>query len=81
MTFSIHWHPKAAKYVEKLPKEIAERILAKFDQLSEEPFRFLEHYEGDYYKFRVGEYRALIDVDVKNSVLKVQVFDKRERIY
>lgn len=31
MTYSLAWHPKAAKYVENLPKEIAERILKKFN--------------------------------------------------
>ncbi len=48
----------------------------------ENPFHYLEHYEGkDYYKFRIGDYRALIDVDFQNKSLKVQVLDKRGRIY
>lgn len=46
-----------------------------------EPFRFLEHFEGNGYKFRIGDYRALIDVDFEKKILKVRVFDKRERIY
>lgn len=81
MSYEISWHPQAAKYVEKLPHSIATRILDKFDDLAEDPFRYLEHFEGEGYKFRIGEYRALIDVDFDKKVLKVRVFDKRGRIY
>ncbi len=81
MRYEIIWHPKAAKYAEKLPNEISIRVLEKFDELSGDPFRYLEHFEGEGYKFRVGEYRALIDVDFEKKLLKVRVFDKRGRIY
>ena len=48
----------------------------------ENPFHFLEHYEGDdYYKFRAGEYRALVDIDFENKILKVQVLENRSKIY
>lgn len=81
MIYEVIWHPKAAKYLESLPKPIARRILLKFDEASKEPFRYLEHFEGPGYKFRIGEYRALIDVDFEKNVLKVRVFDIRGRIY
>ncbi|MEK6907380.1 MAG: type II toxin-antitoxin system RelE/ParE family toxin [Nanoarchaeota archaeon] len=74
--------PKAEKNLKKLPKELIIRVLNKFDELIKNPFRFLEHYEGqDVYKFRIGDYRALIDIDFKNKILFVRVFDKRGRIY
>jgi len=41
----------------------------------------LEHYEGQGYKLRIGDYRALIDVDNQRKILFVRVFDKRGRIY
>ncbi len=50
--------------------------------MKEEPFRFLEHFEGeDHYKFRVGDYRALVDVDFKNKILIVRALDHRKKIY
>ena len=50
--------------------------------ISENPFRYLEHFEGkDVYKLRIGDYRALVDVDFQNKILKIQVFDKRGRVY
>ena len=81
MNYEIVWHPKAAKYVEKLPQHAAKRILDKLDEVSLDPFRYLEHFEGEGYKLRIGEYRALIDVDLQKRILKVRVFDKRGRIY
>ena len=81
MTRELSWHPKAAKFVEKLPTSTAERILAKFDEVLRDPFKYLEHFEGDYYKLRIGDYRALIDIDFDKKILKVRVFDKRGRIY
>jgi len=82
MSYGIKWNSKPQKYLENLPKEISLRILNKLEEVKKNPFRFLEHYEGkDYYKLRVGDYRALIDVDFSNKILKIRVLDKRGRIY
>ncbi len=81
MTWQIIWHPKAAKYVEKLPKDTSVRILEKFDEVLGDPFKYIEHFEGEYYKLRIGDYRALIDIDFGKKMIKVRVFDRRGRIY
>ena len=64
-----------------MQRDIAKRIFDKIDSIKENPFHFLEHYEGEYYKFRVGDYRALIDIDFERKILWVRVLDKRGRIY
>jgi len=81
MSYTIKWTPKSAKALSKLSKDIALRIWNKTEKLRENPFRYLEHYEGNGYKFRIGEYRLLIDVDFENNVLIIRVFNKRGRIY
>ena len=82
MTYSVEWHPKVRKFLRKLPKDISKRIVLKVQEVRKEPFHYLEHYEGkDYYKLRVGDYRMLIDVDLKDKVLFVRVLDHRGRIY
>ncbi len=70
-------------FLRKQDKFIEDRLRKGLEKLKcENPFHFLEHYEGkDYYKFRIGDYRALIDIDFQNKILKVQVLDKRGRIY
>jgi len=81
MSYEIELSPKADKFLDKLSKDIALRILNKIKKLRENPFRYLEHYEGDYYKLRIGDYRALIDADFSNRKLIVRIIDKRGRIY
>jgi mRNA interferase RelE/StbE len=81
MTYQIEFSKQATKYIRDLQGNIKERIKSKFKEISEDPFRYLEHYEGDYYKIRIGNYRALIDIDFKRKILFVRIFDKRGRIY
>ena len=74
MNYEIEIGLKAKKVCTKLPKETALRLMKKLRQLK-------EHFEGGGYKFRVGDYRALIDVDFTRKVLVLRVLDKRGRIY
>ena len=63
MTYILKWHPQAYKNLERLPQEIVKRVINKFDVVIQDPFRFLEHYEGkDLFKLRIGDYRALVKV-------------------
>lgn len=82
MNWKIKWHPKAVKILEALSRDVKDRIIKRVDKLQDYPFHFLEHYEGqNYYKFRIGDYRMLIDIDFDDKVIKIQVFDHRKRIY
>lgn len=81
MSFSMDWDEKVLGFLGKLPKNISERIFNKVESIKDNPFHFLEHYEGKYYKLRIGDYRALIDIDFDKKILIVQVVDKRGRIY
>ena len=81
MSWEITWKPKSRRFLESLDNETASRILSKIDLLKENPFRYLEHYEGDYYKLRIGDYRALIDMDFENKIIIIEVLDKRSRVY
>lgn len=81
MSFAVLWHPKAAKNLESVPLKIRKRVLESVEQAALEPFAHLEHFEGEYYKLRIGKYRALIDLNFDQKTLIIQVFDKRERIY
>jgi len=81
MSFSIDWDEKALSFLKKLPKDISKRIFNKIDSIKDNPFRYLDNFEGKYHKLRIGDYRALIDVDTENKILLVQVLDKRGRVY
>ena len=82
MSYKVKLHPNVVKFLVKLPEDISERIKNKLKEIKENPFHYLEHYEGeDVYKLRIGNYRALIDVDISRKILFVRVLDKRGRIY
>jgi len=81
MTYQIKFSSQATKFIRKLEEYLKERIKLKFYEVSKDPFRFLEHYEGEGYKLRIGDYRALIDINRKDQILFVRVFNKRGRIY
>lgn len=81
MGFRIDFSSQARSFLKRLPKEISLRITKKFREMGKNPFRYLRHYEGKYYKFRIGDYRALIDVVFLDSILYVEVLDKRGRVY
>ena len=81
MSFLFKLDRNAEKFLNKLPQKEALRIIEKLEQIQENPFRYFEHYEGNYYKLRVGDYRALIDVDFERKILWIRVLDKRGRIY
>ena len=64
MTYEIEFSPQAKKFLKNLDKKESLRILGKFEEVKKDSFRYFEHYEGEYdYKLRVGDYRALMDVD------------------
>ena len=82
MIYRVKLHPKVNRFLEKCDKTLSERIKKKFRLLKENPFRYLEHYEGkDFYKLRIGDYRALIDVDNSRKIIFVRVLDHRSKIY
>jgi mRNA interferase RelE/StbE len=81
MGFEIKFSNQATKFFRQLQQDIQDRIKQKFHEVSEDPFRFLEHFEGDYYKLRIGDYRALIDIDLQRKILFIRILDKRGRIY
>ena len=82
MSFEVKFSKGATKFLRKLDKNVLDRIKSKFREVSKNPFRYLEHFEGqDWFKLRIGFFRALIDIDLERRILFVRVFDKRGRIY
>jgi len=79
MTYKIKFSSQAKRFIKMLDKKEALRILNKLKNIKEDPFRFLEHYEGKGHKLRIGNFRAIIDID--KDILYIRVFDKRGRIY
>ena len=84
MSFTIHVHKDVEAFLSKLDRYLAHRIRKRLERLKENPFRFLEHYESKditLFKFRIGDYRALVDIDLEKRIVSVRHLDHRKRIY
>ena len=77
MNYSVKVDKKAQDFLDKLPQNISLRIINKLEQIKENPFHFLEHYEGEYYKLRIGDYRVLMDIDFQRKIIWIRIIDKR----
>lgn len=73
---------KALHDLNKLEKETKERIWNKLQLCKENPFRFLEHLtEVKGFKLRVGDYRAIVDVDNSSKTIKILKVGHRKNVY
>lgn len=83
MMWKVFLSPDAQDFLNKQDKHVSERIKKGLEKLkTENPFHFLEHFESQgHYKYRIGDYRALVDIDFEKHLLKVQVLDHRSVIY
>ena len=82
MSYNIHWSCKADKFLEKLPEEISKRIVNKIDSIKDNPFHFVENYEGEsYFKLRIGDYRILLDIDTSAKLIEIRIVGHRGSIY
>ena len=82
MVYKIEFSSKAKHFIKKLQKDISDRLILKFKTIKENPFRHIEHYsEKGLYKIRIGDFRALVDIDINKEMIFVRVIDKRSRVY
>lgn len=73
---------RARKDIEKLSPEVAERIIKKLDYFvsMSNPLAYADHlnnYELGSYRFRIGDYRAVFDVEADKIVI-LKIGHRRE---
>lgn len=76
----------AAKFLEKLNKQIKERIEERLKKLGENPnpsdSKFIGRDSNDkIFRYRIGDYRALYKVKDKEKIVLVAKIDKRPKVY
>ncbi|MEK7087191.1 MAG: type II toxin-antitoxin system RelE/ParE family toxin [Patescibacteria group bacterium] len=82
MSYTIEWELNSAIELEKLPFDIANRILEKLEDAKENPEHFVEklRYMSEF-KVRIGDYRVILLLDKINKKLKIQMVGHRKSIY
>jgi len=82
MTWTAIWSDNAKKEIKRLSHDIQKRILDKTEDVEENPFQYLEKMTGQpFYKYRVGNYRIIVDVVNDKLILYLLKVKKRSRVY
>ena len=82
MTYRVIFDPEAIDFLEKAPKEISKRIWDKIISTKENPHHFFERLAGRKdHKLRIGDYRAIADIDDNEKRIEITLIDHRGRVY
>ncbi|MDO8656625.1 MAG: type II toxin-antitoxin system RelE/ParE family toxin [Nanoarchaeota archaeon] len=80
--YEVIFDDESIEFLNKIPREVKERIFNKIISAKENPFHFFERLTGrEDYKLRVGDYRVIADIDRGNNLIKVTVIGHRKNIY
>jgi mRNA interferase RelE/StbE len=82
MDFKLIFAASADKQLSKLPKSIARRIFLKCRKTKSDPMRYWEKVtDGEEYKLRAGDYRAVADIDFEQMKIEVILVGHRKNVY
>ena len=82
MTYSIVFSPPAQKQFDKIEKSVQDRILSSLDRLKVRPYEYVKKLSGyQYYRFRVGDYRLILDIINDKLIIIVIEVGHRKNIY
>lgn len=84
--FSVELSQKAWNFLEKLDKNLCERIKERLKRLEENPVpsdsKFIGRDNNDkVFRMRIGDYRALYKLKDEQKIVLITKIDKRPRVY
>jgi mRNA interferase RelE/StbE len=80
--YNVIFEKRALESLNKLEKQIKQRIWDKIQECKVNPFRFIRHLEEmPGFKLRVGDYRVIIDVNNSTETLIILKIGHRKNIY
>jgi mRNA interferase RelE/StbE len=82
MSFTVLLHPKAAKELERIGDATKARIMERLRDLKDNPERVgkvLRH--SNFWSLRVGDYRAIYEIDRTRSQVIVLFVGHRKNVY
>ena len=79
--FEIKWEEKTIHFLDKLDFSVSSRIVKKINQLKENPFSkdVKRLKESDSFRLRVGDYRAIFDI--QGNTIRIIKIGHRKNIY
>ena len=83
MTYEIEFKPRALKDLKALPESAQRRVIAKIEALRNDlagDVKKLTNFTPEY-RLRVGDWRAVYEIDVERRLVVVLTVDHRRRVY
>ncbi len=82
MTYEVLFSDLALKQLRKLDGEIRQRIIATLERVRIRPDAYVRKLVGDKgYRLRVGDYRAIVDLDREKFIILVLRIGHRRNVY
>ena len=80
--YELIFDPKAIEFLEKSEKQLSRRIWNKIMSTKENPHHFFERLSGrGDYKLRIGDYRAIADIDDNKKRIEITFVGHRKNVY
>ena len=80
--YSIEFTEIAEKQFDNLEKEVQRRLIDVLERIKIRPFHFVKRkQETPYFILRAGNYRAILDINQKKSIIFVLEIGHRKNIY
>lgn len=80
--YNILFSDKAKKQLEKLDRQIQERIIKSLERIRVRPEAYITKLVGSSaYKFRVGDYRVILDIYKDKLLILIIKIGHRRNIY
>jgi len=82
MVYEVIFSKKAEDQLKRLEKNMQERIISVLERIKIRPEIYASKLVGDPgYKIRMGDYRAIIDIDRNNLIILVIKVGHRKNVY
>jgi mRNA interferase RelE/StbE len=83
MVWTVIFTAKAERDLDKLPDDIAKRIVLKMEEIAQgDPYQQLDKMTNSpYYKFRVGVYRGIVYIVNDKMILQLVKAKHRSNVY
>jgi len=80
--YSIEFTKRAESELYKLQRDVQERIIKSLERIKIRPYDYVEKLVGEPgFKFRVGDYRLILDIDNYKLIILVLKLGHRKNIY
>ena len=82
MVYQIVWDEPAVEDIRRIETTSRQRVIKKIRSIEEHPFRFVDRLTGfPLFKLRVGDYRAVLDINHNTDKIIVILVGHRSKVY